>query len=165
MKATLDKRYSPTIAARLAAKLESADDGCLIWTGYTQNGYGRIGRGGQGGGMVYAHRVAWELANGESVPDGLQVCHRCDNPPCCNPDHLFLGTPSENRLDCHAKDRANQHGENNPSHKLTDEQVAEMRRLAPIVKNNAALGRMFGISKCHASKIVRGLARTRLTNA
>ena len=49
-------------------------------------------------------REAWELANGP-IPDGMFVCHTCDNPPCCNPAHLFLGTPSENVLDAVAKGR------------------------------------------------------------
>lgn len=44
------------------------------------------------------HRVAWEVTNGP-IPKGISVCHRCDNPPCCNPQHLFLGTQSDNNLD------------------------------------------------------------------
>lgn len=70
-----------------------------------------------------AHRVAWELHNGP-IPEGLVVCHRCDNPPCCNPAHLFVGTLSDNAKDAAAKGRFN------PRHnvKLTDALVTEARQ-------------------------------------
>jgi hypothetical protein len=67
--------------------------GCHEWQGaLTYNGYGRIGVNGK---VQRAHRVAYELAHGP-IPEGIVVCHRCDNPRCCNPDHLFLGTTQEN---------------------------------------------------------------------
>jgi hypothetical protein len=71
-------------------------------------------RGKKGGGYgnarwkghdAYAHRVVWELTNG-LIPDGLLVLHACDNPPCCNPSHLFLGTAKDNILDAMRKGRA-----------------------------------------------------------
>lgn len=78
---------------------------CWIWTGAQgHHGYGRIGIGGHDGPTVLAHRVAWELSNGP-VPEGLCVLHRCDNPPCVNPDHLFVGTQADNIRDCKEKGR------------------------------------------------------------
>lgn len=95
------------VAERLSARLIRMPNGCLEWTGYTNDkGYGRIWVGPLGAPerMRYAHRVAWELVNG-LIPDDLCVLHRCDNPPCANVTHLFLGTRSDNNADMLAKGR------------------------------------------------------------
>lgn len=77
-------------------------DGCEPWTGCrSAAGYGIIQREGR---TMRAHRVAWALAYGP-IPDGLNVLHRCDNPPCCNPTHLWLGTHADNMRDRGAKGR------------------------------------------------------------
>lgn len=97
-----------TLAARFAAKVDQSGgpDACWPWTGYRRPlGYGEIGLGGKRGKAAKAHRVAYELANGP-IPKGLDVLHRCDNPPCVNPAHLFLGTHLDNMRDMAAKGRS-----------------------------------------------------------
>lgn len=75
---------------------------CWIWTGTTNElGYGLIHVGQR---RVRVHRVSWEIANGP-IPEGLCVCHRCDNPRCVRPDHLFLGTQADNLRDMCSKGR------------------------------------------------------------
>lgn len=137
---------SDTIVDRLHAGLRLAPSGCVEWVrALNPGGYGRIGKGSRQAGNVVTHRLSWELAHGP-IPEGMCVLHRCDNPPCCNPDHLFLGTLSDNTQDMLSKGRGKGHlcaGEANPSARLTDAQVAELRGLAPSVGNYAALGRMY----------------------
>lgn len=94
-----------SLADRLWEKVDKSGgpDACWLWTARRgPDGYGQIKVDGQG---RQAHRVVMELTLGEAVPKHLYVCHRCDNPPCCNPAHLFVGTPSDNQRDSVAKGR------------------------------------------------------------
>lgn len=78
---------------------------CWLWLAATNpSGYGKMSKGGHAAPLVAAHRLSWELHYGP-VPDGLFVLHRCDNPPCVRPDHLFLGTHDDNMADATAKGR------------------------------------------------------------
>ena len=89
---------------RFLSKLgEPTPSGCIEWQQPTHRfGYGWITIRRR---AVLAHRFAWIRANGP-IPDGMDVLHRCDNPPCCNPEHLFLGTRADNAKDMIAKGRA-----------------------------------------------------------
>lgn len=78
--------------------------GCWEWQGATASGYGRVKVWRK---VVSAHRLAFQLANPDVDVTGLDVCHRCDNRKCCNPEHLFKGTRSENMQDCKRKGRLN----------------------------------------------------------
>lgn len=90
------------------------NSGCWLWTAAAdQHGYGRFRVGSltdNSRRMTVAPRMAWELYKGELPPPDLDVCHSCDNPPCVNPDHLFLGTRLQNMQDCVKKGR-NSRGE------------------------------------------------------
>lgn len=100
--------------ADLPANMQSkiaVEDGCWIWTGYKNiDGYGQVS---QRGVVHYAHRLAWTLSRG-LIPDEMKVCHTCDNPGCCNPAHLFLGTQRENIADMWRKGRGSRHGNPRP---------------------------------------------------
>lgn len=126
------------------------DNGCWLWNGYTApNGYGMVSIAPYRRG--YAHRAAWTVANGP-IPDGMQVCHRCDNPPCVNPAHLFLGTVIDNMRDMSTKGRAPR-GERAGGVKLTEAQVRDIRAST---KSGSDLAREYGVSRSCISTIVTG---------
>lgn len=75
---------------------KGSEDQCWLWqAGVNNRGYGQLNMSGE---LLLAHRVSYSLKYGE-IPKGLEVCHKCDNPTCCNPNHLFLGTHSDNMVD------------------------------------------------------------------
>lgn len=127
------------------------NSGCWIWLACLNNkGYGLLQSGGYKG---YAHRYSYEVAHGK-IPQGMHVCHRCDNPACVNPDHLFLGTASENMSDCLRKGRhASQTGKTQYARgtqaarsKLDPAQVKRIRELQGIV-GQRKIARAFGVTK------------------
>ncbi len=90
------------IAEKLFSMSENAMNGCIVFTGLKSNrGYGKIKFKGKD---YRAHRLSYIIKNGE-IPSSIFVCHKCDNPPCINPDHLFLGTAKDNALDRKNKGR------------------------------------------------------------
>lgn len=95
------------IESRFWSKVDTSAGlfGCWLWTGATARGYGTFGSGGQFGRNVLAHRFAWQRKNGP-IPAGMVICHSCDNPPCVNPAHLWIGTHADNVADKIAKGRS-----------------------------------------------------------
>lgn len=136
---------------------------CWPWIASTnQKGYGHIRVGIS---MVQSHRLAYELIKGP-IPEELQVQHLCNNPVCCNPNHLEVGNDSKNSRYKFQCNRQNHNGENNPCSKLTDDQVREIhklyneqRKLHPGFKHwqiIQPIAQMFGIDAYHVGSIIRG---------
>lgn len=120
------------LSARFWEKVaRGADDECWEWIAHRNAcGYGTIKESGGKGPMLLAHRVSYSLANGIAIGEfaELRVCHRCDNPGCVNPSHLFLGTQRDNVRDMFAKGRDNRaRGERSGRTTLTSEQVLDIR--------------------------------------
>lgn len=163
--------------------VEKHEEGCWTWTGTSASnrgyGYIELGRGRR---RIYAHRFSYLLNNGP-IPDGLCVCHACDNPQCVRPDHLWTRTRSENALDRHRKGRSaiswfalhpdirlrgddhpyrkhpelHAHGEQNKSSKLNENIVREIRRAyAAGEADTVQLGIRFGVNHSTVSNVIRG---------
>jgi hypothetical protein len=134
-------------------------DECWPWTGWkSKQGYGSFWYAGS---STKAHRVAYSLTFGAIQP-GMLVCHRCDNPPCCNPTHLFLGTIADNNADKYAKGRQPiLVGENAPHAKLSDATVLHLRELhATGLYTQRELSRLFNIGQAQVWRIAHRLSRT-----
>lgn len=129
------------------------ENGCIPWTGsLSQDGYGHIGSG-HGTRVLLAHRAAYELFVGP-IPDDKLVLHSCDNPPCVNHEHLFLGDDSDNKIDCMSKGR-HARGETSGAAKLTEAQVLEIRDRYVFGSGTIALANEFRISECHLRNIAK----------
>jgi len=133
---------------------------CWVWTGFRYKkglAYGQFEEGTSPPmrRTVRAHRYSWVLHNGE-IPSGMQVLHRCDNPGCVNPNHLFLGTQKQNIEDMVRKGRASM-GEKAGGAKLTSDQVIEIRSLHKSGVKQNVIARQFGMGKMEISRIVRRL--------
>lgn len=126
--------------------------GCWEWQGTTNEyGYGVIGRGARGTGLVKAHRLAYEIARGSQLRRDQLVCHHCDNPRCVNPDHLFVGTHRDNSDDKWRKGRGSPPplllGSQNPSAKLTEGLIPEVFRLRRLGLTTYQIADVFDISR------------------
>ena len=132
------------------------ETGCWIWQRCcNQYGYGILRLNGRN---RLAHRIAWTEVNGD--PGSLYVCHTCDNPPCCNPAHLFLGTPLDNTRDMIAKGRSrrgqSKFGTLSHNAKITEAEAAEIRTLYATGEwTQYQLGQKYGIDQTSVSRVVR----------
>lgn len=144
-----------TLRERFFSKVSRDESGrCWLWTGTGPRGYGMIRPTGaaRGASKLYAHRVSWELHYGP-IPDGKHVLHRCDNPSCVNPEHLFLGTHADNMADKVSKGRQNTlRGEAVKNSKLTEKEVLEIRSSGlPYTR----LAKLYDVSDVQISNICR----------
>lgn len=135
--------------------------GCWEWVGSKRNGYGRIIVGSRTDGTrrsMSAHRVSYELKYGE-IPEGMEVCHKCDNPCCVNPDHLFLGTRKDNIDDRERKGRnVIFTGEEQPRSKLTKKAVKDARwERAYKGTSYQMLADRYGVSKKTMQNAIKGV--------
>lgn len=137
----------------LKDRLLETKSGCLEFIGNRdKDGYGKMKFNGKD---VRSHRVAYVLAHG-TIPENMQVCHSCDNPPCCNPKHLFLGTNKDNNND---KVRKMRHGigEKNGRAKLTEEEVLEIREKYKTKKYfHKDLAKDYNVSIAVIARVTRG---------
>lgn len=133
------------------------ESACWEWIGARNKwGYGATSYRGR---QSNASRVAWLIVNGP-IAEGLVVCHRCDNPACCNPAHLFLGTQADNLADCHRKGRARccPSGRAHPRGvaKLNEAKVIEARRLYASGIPQTHIAKRMGVDSSTISRAVRG---------
>lgn len=163
------KTLAELLWTRVATGVASA---CWPWTGAKKHfGYGKMNFSGK---CLSTHRLAWALTNGP-IPPGLCVCHHCDNPPCCNPAHLFLGTLAENNADMRAKGRAVTprnmaavtpnarsgrrgfclFGSSNPSAKLTEADIPQIRNAVALGEEIASVAKRFAITKATIKDVCR----------
>lgn len=154
----MDKpRRSGDLRARFWERVKKTET-CWLWTGMkNEKGYGEIRIKYR---TVFAHRLSFALHFGET-PEGLCVLHRCDQPSCVRPDHLFLGTRKQNRADCLSKNRHSK-GENSGVSKLTSQQILEIRALRLKNVRIVEIAKKFGIGNSQVSRIAKRTTWTHL---
>ena len=148
----ISKESHPSLRKKLEAmsKVDEAT-GCIEWQGYTHNGYGKLSIGSRkdkSKKTVRAHRLSFAVYV-SAIPEGIYVCHKCDNRKCINPNHLFLGTHQDNIDDRQAKGRnvppVIRQGEEHQSAKLKWADVKIIRSSPD--KKDGELASMFGVSR------------------
>jgi hypothetical protein len=155
-------KYTIEDEARFWSKVIVPDDPeeCWGWKASTSKyGYGYIRWCGK---PDYGHRASYHISHGNMPKKGLEVCHSCDNPSCCNPRHLFLGTHKQNMHDAIRKGRfvsiIAPRAEESGSAKLTWKEVNQIRELYSTGKySQTKLAKRFGIHQAHVSRIIRNV--------
>ena len=154
------QRIHGTIAERFWPKVDRRGPGeCWPWLALARNGYGKFRYGSR---CLGAHRVAYELTHGP-IPPGLDCLHHCDNPLCCNPAHLFLGTDIENQTDCRRKGRMpSRKGIRQPHRvRLSPNDRAAIRWMRRQGIGVTVLCKLYGTSRVNVWKIARAALSAR----
>ncbi len=145
----MPRKVITSLEDRLWPYVDRSGNGCWEW---------QCAKAGAGYGVFvlgktrhYTHRAAWELTNGP-IPDGMFICHHCDNPPCCRPDHLFLGTHADNMRDRVAKGRSGK-GSQHSQARFTEDDIRYIRSAYPSV-TQAVLAERFNVAPSTISMIV-----------
>jgi len=144
---------------RFYSKTVRAENGCMIWIGcVSKNGYGKFKLVD---GPQDSHVVSWRIANnGKTVPTGKCVMHSCDCRLCVNPQHLSIGTTSENMRDAHEKQRIDDflcRGEDSPNHVLTEKIVSEIKRdYRPRKMSYRKLAKRYGVCSGTVQAVLEG---------
>lgn len=156
----MDDMWEPwreSIRARLDSKSEVLESGCIEWRGAKlPKGYGQLRLSHPIRKLETVHRLAWIMQSGD-IPAGLDVCHRCDNPSCLNPAHLFLGTRKQNMEDMVAKGRSPYSpGEKSGKAKITEADVVEMGKMRSYGLSLKDIGATYRLHPSHVSRIMSG---------
>lgn len=139
-------RFQGTLQKRFEQYFEKTPDSCWIWkSSRDQNGYGTFNIDRK---PKKSSRVSYELYKGP-IPEGRFVCHKCDNPPCVNPDHLFIGTRKDNMRDMTNKGRS-AHGEKNGQAKLTEQDVIAIWKDS---RTHCEIGQHYGVTQSMITRI------------
>lgn len=141
-----------TLVTRFWSQVDRGQPGeCWPWTGYEEDGYGRFFYEGR---MVGSHELAVTFTTGERRLAGMDTCHSCNNPPCCNPAHLRFGTRQSNVDDMVRAGR-----QSRPNQRLTDEDIRLIRHRRAAGAPQDHLAEQFGCSNSWISQIVNGSVR------
>ena len=137
----------PPLTRLQSRLLRNCETGCLEYQGYLLEGYGQIKLNGK---VTTAHRLAYSLFVGE-IPEGLLVCHKCDNRKCCEPTHLFLGTHQDNSIDMVSKNRQAKKDEL-PQSKFSIEEFQKIRALQEQGLSLTKIAKAIGVSRPTVSR-------------
>lgn len=154
MRGTLEERFWDKVQ-------KGKDDECWLWTANKlkkkdgSKGYGLIGKGRRGEGVLYAHRVSYEIHYGP-IPKGLYVLHRCDNPQCVNPAHLFVGTHQDNMDDMDQKGRRGKTGPRAGTGAKSKLTAAQVQSILTSNLSQTKLAKKYGVGQSTISRILRG---------
>lgn len=129
----------------------SDEDSCWLWVGAYANAYGQMPNGRRP--TFYAHRASFLIHVGP-IPEGMEVCHSCDNPSCVNPNHLFVGTHADNMRDM--KEKGKRRGALQARAKLTDADIPRIREMRSQGYRQEEIARHFGMSRTGIANILQG---------